>query len=123
MAEFIFPNTSPNKTSKHNLEPSIISNAPFSVGFLERIIPFNKWQNAPFRHVFGVDQIGTSQETPFIGVSEKIDYIRPGNVKCNDQFRKLPYLWKSLLCSCSIFEKFQISRRGDTQKHLNLCML
>lgn len=33
------------------------------------------------------------QETPFVGVSEKIDYLRPGNVKFNDQFLKLPYLW------------------------------
>jgi len=37
---------------KHNLELSIISNAPFATGFLEILYNFIKCHNAPFREYF-----------------------------------------------------------------------
>jgi len=42
------PDISAGVTNKHNLELSIFSNAPFSVGFLERILDVLKRLNAPF---------------------------------------------------------------------------
>jgi len=39
-----------------------------------------------FRH----DQLGTSQETPSVGIEDRSDYLRGGNVKLDDQSLGLP---------------------------------
>ena len=52
MAEFIFPNTSPENTSKHNLELSTIESAAFSAGFLGKILVLKTCKNTPFRERF-----------------------------------------------------------------------
>jgi len=46
------PDTLPKVTIKHNLETSIISNAPFAAGFLKAIWIFLTCQDAPFQARF-----------------------------------------------------------------------
>ena len=43
----IVPNSFLKRKTKNNLEPSIISNAPFTATFLEIILSFQKCQNTP----------------------------------------------------------------------------
>ncbi len=44
----IDPNKPPKVACKHNLELSILWNAPFAAGFLKINLNFRKRQNAPF---------------------------------------------------------------------------
>lgn len=53
----------------------------------------------------------TSQETPFVGVEDRSDYLRGGNVKLDDQSLGLPYLWLSLLRSYSISTNLHSDRK------------
>ncbi len=46
------PNSPAEVISKNNLEESIIQNAPFAFGFLEFILGFQKYLNAPLGVLF-----------------------------------------------------------------------
>jgi len=71
-----FPNTFPKVDSKGNLEQSIISNAPFSVGLLERNFEYLIKQQCSFSRMFFVhDQVKTDREH-LAPSNEKIRCIR-----------------------------------------------